>query len=90
MTQVLSLVVPFYNEGEAVLAFQNAILPCLEAVPDTVWEIVCVDDGSTDSTLEKLIAFAAADPRFYILELSRNFGKEAALTAGIDAARGRP
>jgi glycosyltransferase involved in cell wall biosynthesis len=88
MIRLLSLVVPFYNEADSLKAFQNAILPCLEVIPGTAWEIVCVDDGSTDSTLDKLIALAATDPRFRILELSRNFGKEAALTAGIDAARG--
>jgi glycosyltransferase involved in cell wall biosynthesis len=88
MTQLLSLVVPFYNEGQLIHAFRDAILPCLDAVPDSDWEIVCVDDGSTDATLEQLVALAEADPRFRVLELSRNFGKEAALTAGIDAASG--
>ncbi|HEY1855924.1 glycosyltransferase family 2 protein [Acidocella sp.] len=88
MTQRLSLVVPFYNEGQNIRAFHDAIMPCLEAVPDSAWEIVCVDDGSTDATLEQLVALAEADPRFRVLELSRNFGKEAALTAGIDAASG--
>ena len=88
MSRTLSLVVPFYNEGPSVLAFHDAIIPCREAIPDTDWEIMCVDDGSTDATLERLIALADADPRFRILELSRHFGKEAALTAGIDAACG--
>jgi len=88
MTQLLSLVVPFYNEAEAIQSFADAILPALEAVPDTSWEIVCVDDGSKDGTLLKLVALAQADPRFRVLEFSRNFGKEAALTAGIDAAKG--
>ncbi len=50
--------------------------------------MICIDDGSTDSTLQELIALSRADPRFRVLELSRNFGKEAALTAGLDAARG--
>ena len=84
----LSLVVPFYNEGEAIAAFHAAVIPCLEAIAATEWEIVCVDDGSADSTLAQLVALAARDTRFRVLELSRNFGKEAALTAGIEAARG--
>ncbi|HUM08336.1 MAG TPA: glycosyltransferase family 2 protein, partial [Acidocella sp.] len=88
MTQLLSLVVPFYNEAEAIQSFADSILPPLETVPDTRWEIVCVDDGSKDGTLLKLVALAQADPRFRVLEFSRNFGKEAALTAGIDAANG--
>ena len=88
MTQLLSLVVPFYNEAEAIQSFADSILPALKTVPDTRWEIVCVDDGSKDGTLLKLVALAQVDPRFRVLEFSRNFGKEAALTAGIDAANG--
>lgn len=88
MTTLLSIVVPFYNEAEAIQAFADAILPALEIVPDTRWEIICVDDGSKDSTLLKLVALAQTDSRFHVLEFSRNFGKEAALTAGIDAAKG--
>ncbi|HTJ90205.1 MAG TPA: glycosyltransferase family 2 protein [Acidocella sp.] len=88
MAELLSLVVPFYNEEATVQHFANAILPALHAVPDTSWEIICVDDGSTDGTLLKLVSLAQVDARFRVLEFSRNFGKEAALTAGIDAARG--
>jgi polyisoprenyl-phosphate glycosyltransferase len=88
MRQLLTLAVPFYNEAAAIQSFADAILPVLDAVPDTQWEIVCVDDGSSDGTLLKLVALAQADKRFRVLEFSRNFGKEAALTAAIDAARG--
>jgi polyisoprenyl-phosphate glycosyltransferase len=88
MTQLLTLAVPFYNEAATIQAFADAMLPVLDAVPDTQWEIVCVDDGSTDGTLLKLVALAQADRRFRVLEFSRNFGKEAALTAAIDAATG--
>jgi polyisoprenyl-phosphate glycosyltransferase len=85
MTQLLTLAVPFYNEAATIQAFADAILPVLDAVPDTQWEIVCVDDGSSDGTLLKLVALAQADKRFRVLEFSRNFGKEAARTAAIDA-----
>ncbi|MGE4481908.1 glycosyltransferase family 2 protein [Acidocella sp.] len=88
MKQLISLVVPFYNEEEAVRVFAGAVLPVLEDIPDAEWEVVCVDDGSRDRTLAGLLKLAAADPRFKVVELSRNFGKEAALTAGLDAARG--
>jgi glycosyltransferase involved in cell wall biosynthesis len=88
MNQRLSLVVPCYNEAEAIRAFYDAICPVLAAIPETDWEIVCVDDGSKDATLLQLVALAEADPRLRVLEFSRNFGKEAALTAGMDAAKG--
>jgi glycosyltransferase involved in cell wall biosynthesis len=88
MAELLSLVVPFYNEEATVQHFANAVLPVLDAVPDTKWEIICVDDGSKDQTLRELLILTQADARFHVLEFSRNFGKEAALTAGIDAARG--
>ena len=80
--------VPFYNEGEGVYLFHEAIVPILEQISGIGFEIVCVDDGSRDNTLELLVGLARQDPRFRVVELSRNFGKEAALTAGIDAARG--
>ncbi|MBU6419301.1 MAG: glycosyltransferase family 2 protein [Proteobacteria bacterium] len=88
MTQLLSLIVPFYNEEEAIGLFAAAVPPVLEAIPDMAWEIICVDDGSRDATLSRLLALAAAEPRIRVVELSRNFGKEAALTAGLEAARG--
>jgi polyisoprenyl-phosphate glycosyltransferase len=88
MSQLLTLAVPFYNEEDAIQLFADMILPVLDNIPDTAWEIVCVDDGSRDGTLLKLVALAKADKRFRVLEFSRNFGKEAALTAAIDAARG--
>ncbi len=83
-----SIVVPFYNEGEGVEHFYRAVLPILDGVPGVRFEVVCVDDGSRDDTLPELIALVDRDARFRVVELSRNFGKEAALTAGIDAARG--
>lgn len=88
MTKLLSIIVPFYNEAPAIQTFVDTLLPALEMVPDTRWEIVCVDDGSKDGTLLKLVALTQTDQRFRVLEFSRNFGKEAALTAGINAAKG--
>ncbi len=84
----VSIVVPFYNESEGVEPFFHAILAVLDGVPDIRFEVVCIDDGSRDDTLIKLIALPGRDARFHVIELSRNFGKEAALTAGIDSARG--
>jgi glycosyltransferase involved in cell wall biosynthesis len=65
-----------------------AICPIFNQVPNVGFEVVCVDEGSRDDTLKKLIALVDRDPRFRVVELSRNFGKEAALTAGIDATGG--
>lgn len=86
--KIVSIVVPFFNEGGNVELFQQGLVPILAALPEIAFEIVCVDDGSTDDTLSRLIRMAEADARFRVIELSRNFGKEAALTAGIDHARG--
>ena len=88
MPQLLSLIVPFYNEEDAIGLFAASVLPVLEALADIQWEIICVDDGSRDATLPRLLDLAAAQPLIRIVELSRNFGKEAALTAGLEAARG--
>lgn len=76
-----------HNEEESIAAFFDRLLPVLDALGDA-FEIVCVNDGSRDATLEALIAARQKEPRIRILDLSRNFGKEAALTCGIDHARG--
>jgi polyisoprenyl-phosphate glycosyltransferase len=86
--RTVSIIVPFYDEGEGVDSFYEAITPVLNHIPEVDFEVVCVNDGSRDNTLEKLILVAKKDSRFHVIELSRNFGKEAALTAGIDAAVG--
>lgn len=88
MPSLISLVVPFYNEGAGVNLFAQTILPILGTIPEMDWEIVCVDDGSRDDTLKRLIALSAQDSQFKVVELSRNFGKEAAMTAGLDTATG--
>lgn len=88
MKMKISLVVPFYNESEVVAVFRETILNVLNKIEASSFEIICVDDGSNDDTLQQLISIAEEDNRFQIIEFSRNFGKEAALTAGIDAATG--
>jgi polyisoprenyl-phosphate glycosyltransferase len=84
----VSVIAPFYNESEGVDSFHKALCPIFSQISELDFEVVCVDDGSIDDTLKKLILVADKDSRFHIIELSRNFGKEAALTAGIDAATG--
>lgn len=83
----ISIVVPFHNEAENVAPLHDRLVAVLDAAGED-WELVCVNDGSRDDTLIRLVALAARDSRVRVLDLSRNFGKEAALTAGLDHARG--
>ncbi|WP_322741687.1 glycosyltransferase family 2 protein [Glaciimonas soli] len=85
---LLSLVVPFYNESQAVAHFFHRINPILAALERFDCEIVCVNDGSADDTLAQLVAISSQDSRVRVIDLSRNFGKEAALTAGLNEAQG--
>ncbi|RYF58833.1 MAG: glycosyltransferase [Comamonadaceae bacterium] len=84
----LSIVVPCFNEGGVIDAFFERLNAVLAQLPAHPAEIICIDDGSSDDTLLRLQAHARRDARVVVLELSRNFGKEAALTAGLDAAMG--
>jgi len=83
----VSLVVPMYNELESAGVFFEKVVPIMASVTKD-FEIICVNDGSTDGTLELLREWRDREPRIRVVDLSRNFGKEPALTAGIDHARG--
>lgn len=83
----LSIVTPMLNEEASIDAFLSRLCPILENT-GLSWEIICIDDGSTDRTLERLREHHARDPRIKGLSLSRNFNKERALTAGLAHARG--
>ena len=88
---VLSVISPVKDEEEAIAAFVERVRAVLEALPDPAarsFEILFVDDGSSDSTWAEISRANAADPRVRAVSLSRNFGKEAALSAGLDHARG--
>lgn len=84
---LLSLVVPVFNEEESIDLFLASVEPFLLSA-SLRFEIVFVNDGSRDNSLARLLDCSARDPRVRVVNLSRNFGKEAALTAGIDHARG--
>lgn len=84
---LLSLVVPMYNEAAVCGSFFARTLPILANLTDR-FEIICVNDGSTDDTEAVLSSFASKDERIKVLNLSRNFGKEMALSAGIEHASG--
>ncbi len=83
----LSIIVPMRNEVGNLDALFHRLLPALERL-GLSFEVVCIDDGSTDATWPALLAWRARKPTIRLLSLSRNFGKEIALTAGIDAAQG--
>jgi glycosyltransferase involved in cell wall biosynthesis len=88
---VLSIIVPVKDEEDAIPLFVERVCSTLEALHDPAgrsFEILFVDDGSSDGTLALLRRAQAADPRIRALSLSRNFGKEAAVSAGLDYARG--
>lgn len=85
----LSLVIPVYNEFEAVQPFINRVANVLDPHGGINYELVFVNDGSTDGTLERVIDIQQSNPRIKIVDLSRNFGKEAALTAGLRLATGQ-
>lgn len=84
---LLSVVVPAYNEAEVLPAFHERLAAVLAGLRIEA-EIVYVNDGSTDRTLETMNTLRATDPRVAIVDLSRNFGKEVALSAGLDHALG--
>jgi dolichol-phosphate mannosyltransferase len=82
---LVSVVAPVYNEDATIDEFYARVCSALGALP---FELVLVDDGSTDGTPMKLDGLAAADPRVRVVYLSRNFGHQTALTAGLDHAAG--
>ncbi|MES2172751.1 MAG: glycosyltransferase family 2 protein [Pseudomonadota bacterium] len=89
----LSIVIPVYNEQDAISLFLDAARPAVTAAlaligPDARAEYLFVDDGSSDRTADILAILARLNPDIRCLSLSRNFGKEAALAAGIDHAAG--
>ena len=83
----VDLVIPVFNEVEVIEQTYAGLCEVIDALPHE-FKIYYVDDGSTDGTPEKLTALAHADPRITLLEFSRNFGHQAALTAGLDASQG--
>ena len=83
----LSLVVPAYNEEESIQTFIDTIDQELPTLRDQL-EIVFVNDGSRDKTRQVIESVIEKDPRVTLINLARNFGKEAAMTAGLSHARG--
>jgi glycosyltransferase involved in cell wall biosynthesis len=83
-----SLIIPCYNEEEVLPLLETRLLEVLPTV-SADWEVVFVDDGSRDQTFALLLGLHSRNPRFKVLSFSRNFGHQAALSAGIQAVSGR-
>ena len=83
----LSLIIPVLNEAQTISLFLAAIRPVLEKV-GVPYEVIFIDDGSTDATATVISTEASRNHRIRLVRFSRNFGKEAALTAGLDWSSG--
>jgi len=86
-TELLSIIIPFYNEQEVITECQARLSSAVQTINMNV-EMIYINDGSKDNTLSILTKLLETDSRIKIIDLSRNFGKEIAMTAGIDAAKG--
>lgn len=86
--KAISIIVPCFNEARNIENFYQEIIKVFNQYDRYVFEVICVEDGSGDNTLYELLEVVARDNRFKVIELSRNFGKEAAITAGIDHSTG--
>ncbi len=86
MPEQISIVVPCYNEQEVLPLFYQEIVRVCDTMPEAEVEYIFVDDGSTDGTISILRELAGKDNRVRFISFSRNFGKEAAILAGLEAA----
>ncbi|HYG94477.1 MAG TPA: glycosyltransferase family 2 protein [Nocardioides sp.] len=80
----IAYVLPVYDEQDNIAVFHAALADAVRARPDLDYEFVYVDDGSRDESLERLLALRADDPRVTVVALSRNYGHQLAVTAGLD------
>lgn len=85
---LLSVIVPVYNEQEMIVTFHRRLQRALAATDMPRIEVIYINDGSTDRSMALLLQCMRQDPSVHVIEFTRNFGKEAALTAGIEHARG--
>ncbi len=86
--KLISLIIPAYNEEDCVDELARRLSKVFNSERDYHFEAIIIENGSTDSTWEKLQAISKADPRFKILKLSRNFRMDGGLTAGLDYVNG--
>jgi polyisoprenyl-phosphate glycosyltransferase len=87
-SRLISVVVPAMNEEDNIQPFYEAVKAVTDSLPGFRWEFILVDDGSTDATVDRILALREKDRRVRLVQLSRNFGAYAAVRAGFDYARG--
>ncbi|MEQ1574173.1 MAG: glycosyltransferase family 2 protein [Vicinamibacterales bacterium] len=85
---LLSVIVPVFNESQVIGIFYDRATRALAAIPGVTYELIFVDDGSSDDSYQQLTAFARGDAHVGVVRFSRNFGHQIAITAGLDLARG--
>ncbi len=85
----LSIIVSMYNEEESLATFFTEVKKVMKKLSSYKYEIVCIDDGSTDKTFEMLEAYAKKDDAIKVVKFSRNFGKEYGMMAGLRFCKGR-
>src|SRR5919205_484687 len=85
---MISVVVPIFNEEENLPELRRRMTSALDSIANETWELILVDDGSRDRSLELTRAMHAEDSRIKVIHLSRNFGHQPAVTAGIHHAKG--
>ena len=88
MRKLVSIIVPVYNEEESLLVFHDSVTQVIDTLSNYDWEILYINDGSTDQTQTIIQQLFEKDKRIAFLQLSRNFGKENAMLAGFDYAHG--
>ena len=86
--EMISVLIPIFNEGQSISPLYKEVVSVLRRI-DRDYEVIFVDDGSSDDTVEQLKMISQKDPNVKVLSLSRNFGQTAALTAGIDFSKGK-
>ena len=84
---VFSIVIPVWNEQEVIPGLYQRLVQTMESTGES-WEVICVNDGSKDRSLELLVEVSRGDSRVKVLNFSRNFGHQVAITAGFDYAEG--
>ncbi len=88
MSRLITIIIPVHNEQESIPELSRRIDTVIGGLPAYDWEVLMVNDGSTDNSLLLMRQLHSRDPRYRYVDLSRNYGKEIAMLAGMDAARG--